>query len=55
MAEIGTARFLFVLRDPVDRLWAQIGAGYPRDQPRSRTPQDRGAGGARGMPTVASC
>lgn len=27
MARIGAARFAFVLRDPVDRLWAQICAG----------------------------
>ena len=29
MAGIGAARFLFVLRDPVDRLWAQICASVP--------------------------
>ena len=33
MAEIGTAKFLFLLRDPVDRMWSQIRMSVAVGQP----------------------
>lgn len=44
MAAIGTARFLFILRDPVDRLWAQIEANVPPPPPaEGKSPEKRKA------------
>lgn len=43
MASIGRAKFLFILRDPVARMWSQIRMGTAWHLPRGFTPEDHAA------------
>lgn len=43
MATIGRARFLFILRDPVARMWSQIRMAAGTELPRGFSPEDHAA------------
>lgn len=40
MARIGSAKFIFILRDPVDRMWSQIRMAVKSENPNTRTFQN---------------
>lgn len=40
MGQIGSAKFIFILRDPIDRMWSQIRMAIKTENPEDQTFQD---------------